>query len=584
MKEEKILKGIAISEGIAIGVVFFLQVEERKIPEFSIASHEVDREIARYRNALFSSREDLKQIKNHLEEDSLGDSQAIIDSHICMLDDPLLTEQTEARIRCRLQNPESVFQSVINDYGQRFSKKTDPFFQERLVDVKDLAQRVLSHLCPSKGKSLLQVPFNSVVFAKELIPSQIAPASASRVSAFVTASRGGHSHAALIARAKGIPYVGGIDIEPWINASIHCVIVDGQSGEVILNPTPQTVETYRLRKTRAKISFHRLQKESAYDVETRDGYPVSVYANIGHPDEWEQAKESHPKGIGLFRSEYLFLQRRQLASSEEEQYEVYSGLARSMQGLPVVIRVFDIGGDKTPQWMVEEEANPVLGCRGIRFLLRHPELLKTQIRAILRAAVHGDIRILLPLISDRVEVDAFKRYRDEVIASLSQEGISYKALVPLGCMIELPSAVLLCDILAKQCDFLSIGTNDLVQYTLGIDRDHPAMSALCTPAHPSIIRMIKMVALQAGKEGKPLTICGEMASNPVFVPLLIGLGVNQISCSPRYIPLVKQAVRSVTLLSAYELADKVQTLDTSEAVMQALVEFENREAGYTQGT
>ena len=575
-REEKILKGTAISEGIAIGVVFFLQPEEKKIPEFSITSNQVDGEIARYRDALFSSREDLKQLKGHLAEESSSDAEAIIDSHIYMLDDPLITEHMEEKIRQSLQNPEAVFQSVIHDYGKRFSQRTDPFFQDRLVDVMDLAQRVLGHLCPSKGTSLSQVPFNSAVFAKELIPSQIAAAQSSRICAFVTKSSGGHSHGALIARAKGIPYVGGIDIDCWQESSIRCVIVDGQAGEVIINPTSQTIEKYKQRKTRLKASYHLLQKESEYDVETIDGYPVSIYANIGHPDEWESAKETHPEGIGLFRSEYLFLQRRHLASSEEEQYEVYSTLVRSMQGLPCVIRVFDIGGDKTPQWMVEEEANPVFGCRGIRFLLHHPELFKTQLRAILRAAVHGDLRILLPLISDRHEIDAVKRYKEEVAQSLSREGIPHKKEIPLGCMIELPSAVLLCDILAKQCDFLSIGTNDLVQYTLGVDRNHPSMSDACYPAHPSVIRMIKMVAIQSQREAKSVTICGEIASNPLFIPLLIGLGVSQFSCSPRYIPLVKRAVRNVTFLSAFELAEKVLTLDATEAVMQALTEFENK--------
>lgn len=576
-QEEILIRGFPVSEGIAIGVPFFLQPVEEEIPEFLITLREVDDEIARYRSALFSSREDLTLLRNNLATEASDTAATIIDSHISMLDDPLMTVHMEEKIRQMLQNPESVFHSVITDYEKRFSQTTNPFFQERLVDVMDLAKRVLGHLRPSKGSSLFNVPFNSVVFAKELIPSHTASAEQCRVSAFVTQSGGGHSHAALIARAKGIPYVACIDVNILQNIPSRSVIVDGQTGDVIFNPKPSTLEKYKQRKTRLKTSLQLLQQELQYDAETVDGCSIEVYANIGNISDLENIRLLGAEGVGLFRTEYLFFQHRQLISSEEDQYHAYVKLIRSVGDMPIVIRVFDVGGDKNPDLFAEgeREPNPVLGCRGIRFLLRHREIFRIQLRAILRAAVHGDVRILLPLISDVSELEASRSLIHEIALSFLAEGIPFKANIPVGCMIEVPSAVLICDALAERSDFLSIGTNDLVQYTLGIDRSNPAMSDFCYPAHPSVLRMIKMVNTEAKRHGKSVTICGEIASNPLFVPLLLGLGVDQLSCSPRYIPIVKRAIRQTSLLSAYELAGRVLRLNSTMEVSQALLEAYN---------
>lgn len=557
-REEIIIRGIAVSEGIAIGVPFFLQSAGPEVPEFPITAKEVDTEIDRYRSALFSSRKDLAQLRDNLAKETSESAATIIDSHISMLDDPLITVDMEEKIRQTLQNSESVFQSVLTDYQKRFSRTTNPFFQERLVDVMDLANRVLGHLCPTKGSSLAGVPFNSIVFVKELIPSHIAAAEQSRVSAFVTHAGGGNSHAALIARAKGIPYVASVDVASFENLSARLCIVDGQTGDVIFNPTPATLEKYRQSRTRLKTSLQLLQKELEYDTETIDGCAIQVFANVGDLSELDNLEQLGAEGVGLLRTEYLFFQNPQLMTSEEEQYQTYVKLIQSARDMPIVFRVFDIGGDKNLDLGAphEPEPNPVLGCRGIRFLLRHPELFKLQLRAILRAALFGDVRILLPLISDLNELEAARALIREVEQTLAAEGIPFRGHLPVGCMIEVPSAVLICDALAARCDFLSIGTNDLVQYTLGIDRSNPAMSDACYPAHPSVLRMIKMVVTEARRHGKPVTVCGEIASNKLFVPLLLGLGVDRLSCSPRYIPVVKKAIRQTSLLAAYELAQR----------------------------
>lgn len=304
--EELLIRGFPVSDGIAIGTAFFLNPIEADIPAFPITMKEVDTEIERYRNALFSSREDLHQLRKNLAQEASKDAATIIETHIQMLDDPLMTEHMEDKIRQTLQNSEFVFQSVITDYEKRFSRTTNPYFQERLIDVMDLAHRVLGHLCPSQGNSLLEVPFNSIVFAKELIPSHTACAESSRVSAFVTHCGGGNSHAALIVRAKGIPYVTGVDVSAFQDIPTRCVIVDGHSGDVIFNPTFKTLEKYRQAKTRLKTSFQLLQKELQYDAETVDGCLIQVFANIGNISDLDNIQQYGPEGIGLFRTEYLF--------------------------------------------------------------------------------------------------------------------------------------------------------------------------------------------------------------------------------------------------------------------------------------
>lgn len=576
--EEILIRGFPVSEGIAIGVPFFLHPAAQEVPEFSIPLKEVDEEIERYRTALFSSRQDLQLLRGNLAQETSEDARAVIETHIQMLNDPLMTGDMEDKIRQKLQNSESVFHSVMTDYEKRFSQNTNAFFKERLADVMDLANRVLGYLCPTRGHSLLNVPFNSIVFSKELIPFYMVSKESSRVSAFVTQSGGGNSHTALIARAKGIPYVTCVDVGALEEIRTRYVIVDGKSGEVIFNPRGETVREYQQRKTRLKTSFQILQRELQYETETTDGCAIKVFANIGDIEDLENIEQFKPEGIGLFRTEYLFFQHRHLISSEEGQYEAYVKLIQAAGRMPVVIRVFDVGGDKNPELFLEEEKepNPVLGCRGIRFLLRHPEIFKTQLRAIVRAAVHGDVRILLPLISDISELQASKELLAEVCRALLLEGIPYQPNIAVGCMVEVPSAVFICDVLAKESDFLSIGTNDLVQYTLGMDRSNPAMSDFCYPAHPSILRMIKMVNTEGRRRGKSVTICGEIASNPLFVPLLLGLGVDRLSCAPYRIPSVVRVIRETSLLGAYRLAERILLLNSANEVAKALMEAQGR--------
>jgi phosphotransferase system enzyme I (PtsI) len=529
----------------------------------------LETEVLRYQTALEQAREDLLFLKFSLQKEGSQEAFEIIESHMQMLQDPLLTTQVEEDIRRLQKNAEFVFIQMIRDYEKKFSRIKDPFFQQRIVDVLDLSKRILGHLFEKNKVSFSEIPTGSIVFVKELIPSYTAAMQTSRVSAFVTQHGGGSSHAALIARARGIPYISNVDLSLIEQSLGSNVIIDGRYGEIIFNPEHTTLEKYKEMRTRFKTTYKLLQQDLHPITETVDGYPVHIYANAGSFTDLEEMHSYKPEGIGLFRSEYLFLEKNTVFLSEEEQMQAYLEVMNRLQGLPLVMRVFDIGGDKNPDMFLEQEKeqNPVLGCRGIRFLLRHPTIFRTQLRAIMRASVGKDVKILLPLVSDVQEIRKAKKLIEE-----TRQELGIVQTFSIGCMIEVPSIALLCDIVAKEVDFISIGTNDLIQYTLGMDRSGPVICDFFYPAHPSIIRFIKMIVVEAKKHNKPVTVCGEIASNPIFIPLLLGLGVSEFSCSPRYIPLVKRAVRRSALLETFKLAQKVLQMSTPQEVEETLME------------
>ncbi len=567
------LKGAPVSEGIAIGISHFhAPLEQEDVPEFPIKHSEVDQEIYRYRRALSSSREDLRRLQAHLAKEGSTEVLSIIGSHIQMLEDPLM-KNVEGKIREMLKNAETVFQTVINDYEQSFSHIPDSFFHQRIIDVKDLSQRVMRHLRPRTRPFLDGIPASAVLFTRELIPSDTAALEASKVCAVVTQGGGGTSHTALIARAKGIPYVANISLENLKEHQGKQVIVDGETGEIIINPSPESLQRYREKqKEKARLQHH-LEGDRKLTAETIDGYPVKIYANAASLSDFDLVHHYEASGVGLFRSEYLFLQERTLFFDEQAQYDAYVAMLHKAKDLSVVFRVMDLGGDKYPAFFPDllHEPNPVLGCRGIRFLMRYPDIFKIQLRAILRASIEGNVRLLLPLISDIHELRDAKQVIEEVKQQLKAEGAPIADHIPLGCMLEVPSAVLVCDALASECDFLAIGTNDLIQYTLGIDRSNPAMSDFYYPTHPGVIRMIKMIVIEAKRQNKPVTICGEIAANPLFIPLLLGLGIQKFSCTPRFIPLLKRSIRKYTILEAQKIADEVLQFKTSSDIAHYLL-------------
>lgn len=570
--EEKILQGLAISKGIAIGNVYFCPSKDDSVPEFFVPQHDLEKEIIRYRQALIKSRQDLIQLRNILKLEGTPEIVSIIESHLEMLKDPFMTTEMEENIRKQCRNTESVVKIVVAKYRDRFQSLSDDFFKERVYDIIDVSRRILGHLYPAEKHRISDIPLNSIVVSAELVPTDIAEASTFFASAFVTASGGMNSHAAIIARAKGIPYIAGIDIQMIKDSEAHKVIVDGEKGVVILNPTKETLKSYKSKQA-GKLTYHqKLEAESHQKAETIDGYRINIFANVENIPDVDLSKKHNAAGVGLFRSEYLFLTRKTFPS-EEEQFETYKQIVSRLPNRPVVIRVFDIGGDKMHEFLSEvktnesfypyQEPNPVLGCRAIRYLLRNTVLFKHQVRAILRASVYGNVHILIPMVSDLSELRAVKKIVQETAKELRDEGIDVTEKIPIGCMIEVPSIALMADIFFEEADFLSIGTNDLIQYLLAADRSNPNFNTLSADIHLSLLRIIKMVIKAGEGHDKPLILCGEMAANPKLLYLLIGLGIRQFSVAARHIPLIKHIVRKFSLESAEHLAEKAtQIIET----------------------
>ena len=568
------LKGVSISDGIAIGNLFMLEgIEHQNIPRFSISNREVDYEIQRYRKAISSSKEDLFRLQDSLAQEDSIEGITIVDTHIQMLQDPYMTTMMEDRIRQMLYNTESVFEGAMLDYEKQFERVDDAFFRQRLTDVRDLSSRILKHLSPHFRPSFQTLPADSIIVARELGLSDTAEAPKSKVKAFISQLVSHTSHSAMIARSKRIPCVGSIDMSIFSSFQNKKVIVDGGAGIVIINPSEQTLKKYALKieeSNQAKISIS--QDNTAKSI-TKDGYKIGVMANIEHIEDVRLFRDHKADGVGLFRSEYLFFDESVQDFSEESQYTAYRKLFEKTKNFPIYFRVFDMGADKQFFKGMPKETNPALGCRSIRFLLRHRDFFKVQLRAVLRAAVNANLYLLLPLITDVSELCEVKRFIDVVINDLLATGYRIKQNVPIGSMIEVPSAVMMSDYIAKECDFLSIGTNDLIQYTLAVDRSEPSIADIYQPSHPSIIRMLSITAKNAELNGTPISICGEMASNPLFTALLLGLGIHQFSCAPSYIPAIKQTISQIDMKSAEEMASKVLKMSTSHEVHQFLTDY-----------
>lgn len=569
--EELILKGAPISGGIAIGKLFFLEAfKEEIVPEFSIPSTEVEKEIGRYRRAVHSSREDLHDLQRFLAKEGSTEAVSIIDTHIQMLEDPFMTTFMEKKIRQRMKNTETVFRSVMNDYEKEFSKVKDSFFKQRLLDVKDLSQRILRNLHPRKTLQTGEIPENSIIFTKELVPSSTAEASKGQVKGFITEIGGTTSHAALIARSKGIPYVANVSIDTLYPHKGLPVVIDGKTGNVIVNPSGSTLEKYE-KKLEEDLKRKKADPDEGTEgTKTADGVKVDLLANIENLSDLDFLIPYNAEGIGLFRSEFLFFGKELQNFAEEDQFILYQKVMNKARGMPVIFRTFDVGGDKGNVNQYDPEPNPALGCRGIRFLLRNREIFAHQLRALLRVSPDGDLRILLPMISDVTELLQAKELIQEAALELRAEGHEIVDEIPIGCMIEVPSAVMVCDQIARECDFLSIGTNDLVQYTLAADRATQEVYPFYKQSHPSILRMIKRVIEEGNKENIPISLCGEMASDPLMAPLLIGLGVRKLSCAARFIPKLRKMVTSLTLPQVEKITEEMLRLESAEAIETAL--------------
>ena len=580
--EEVVLRGSPISKGIGIGVpVYFSNIETQSKLDF-IALHEVEEEIARYRKALDLSRKDLMHLQKMSSLKGSNEIAAILATHLEMMQDPLIEVEIEEKIRSTKQNTESIFHHLIEEYKVRFSAIDDSYFQERIKDIIDISQRILGHLRPLVKRSVVDLPANCVILAQELVPSETIEADRTHVSAFVTETGGLTSHAAIVARAKGIPYIANVDVGLIKSLAPSSLIIDGGQGIIIVNPRVQTLLKYQKLKKEQMLEHNNLKKSLHLKAETVDGYEVRIFANLENPKDIDQIIRNGASGVGLFRSEYLCLSKKGFPS-EDEQFETYKKLMKALKGKPLVVRIYDLGGDKKIDSSADsgdlalfpsigQELNPALGCRAIRFLLKHPEVMHSQLRAILRASRFGEIHILIPMVSDLSELRIVKKKIQQLQAVLRLEGHKIAKYVPVGCMIEVPSSALMCDAIAEESDFISIGTNDLVQYTLAADRANPHTSDLYYSAHPGVLRLIKQVVTHAKAVKKPVILCGEMAIDPCMIPVLIGLGISEFSVSARHIPLVKSIVRRCKLLVSCKIAEKAVKFGSSYELKDFLME------------
>lgn len=564
------LKGLPICRGIAIGKPFFFQVRDDQIPNYPIEKEQIVNELCRYRQALAKTREDIERLKTRLENEESLEVIEILDAELQIIQDPLIVEAIEENILKQGRNVEIIFHEMISEYQKRFELIQDPNFRERFKDIQDIARRIMSYLLEDVPLSLSDLPENSIVFAKELTTTDIAEVNPKSVVAFVTHLGGTTSHAAIVAKARGIPYITSVQYESIENLSDAEIILDGRVGDIFIHPDKETLVTYKLLKKQLDLHHEKLNRIQNLPSETYDGYMMRLSANIETSNEVEMLHRFGGSGVGLFRSEYAFLSDKSFPS-EDEQYLLYTKIVQRMQGLPIVIRTFDVGGDKVlANQLLATENNPYLGCRAIRFLLKESEVFKIQLSAILRAASDGDVSIMFPMISGLQELLEAKKVVDEVRGDLINRNYKIPASIRIGCMIEVPSAAIISDLLAKECDFLSIGTNDLIQYALAVDRGNHLLSNLYTPTHPSVIRLIKLIVDQANYQGIPVTICGEIAADPRFTPLLLGLGVHELSVAARYIPIVKNAIRSTSIIRAKKLAEKALSLSSAEEIQKLL--------------
>lgn len=550
------MRGVAASPGICRGRVVVLGQEPVEWVRQVVSEGEVAGEIERLEAALVQTRLEVQELQQRVAQ-ALGTKDAgIFEVHLLILEDPVLLNESSRRIREERINADAAFGEVSRQYVEMLGTVDDAFFRERAADIRDVTQRVTNHLA---GRARRDVPpaleEPAIIVSHDLNPSTTAQLDRTKVLGFVTDVGSRTSHTAILARSLGIPAVVGLhDITRQVTTGQQ-LLLDGHTGSVYLNPSDQTLFEYG-QLARRRVQFEeRLREIRDQPAVTLDGGRVVLSANLELAEDSDSVHEAGAEGVGLFRTEYLFLQGSEIPD-EEAQYRAYRKVAEAVRPDTAIIRTLDIGGDKFIEHLeMPKEVNPFLGWRAIRFCLQRPDLFRTQLRAILRASAHGNIKLMYPMISGVEELQQANALLDESREELRREGVAFDESMEVGAMIEIPSAVLVADRLAGLVKFFSIGTNDLIQYSLAIDRLNDRIAHLYEPTHPAVLRLIRMTVEAAHRNGLWVGVCGEMAGDPVFVPLLLGLGVDELSAAPASVPRIKHLVRRCRLAEARELAE-----------------------------
>jgi phosphotransferase system enzyme I (PtsI) len=562
--------GIAASPGIGVGPVFRFEREDLQVRDTAVAADRIEDEVRRFHEALDRSREDLTQIRDGIAHELGKDEAAIYEAHLMILDDPDLRQSVESGVRSQKKNAAWVFRNYMSGVVTQFDRMKNEYLKQRRDDLIDVARRVLRHMLGEGSRALPMLDRPSVLVAHDLGPSEVALLDRRRVLGVVTEVGGRTSHGAIVARGRGIPaVVSARGIMPEIQSG-DLAAVDGYIGCVEIRPDPETARFYATRREALEQESSALEAMRTEPAATLDGRRVELSANIELPEDVDQVLEAGSDGIGLFRTEFFYLGRLELPG-EEEQYQAYRQVAEKMAPRPVIFRTMDLGGDKVASYLgATHESNPFLGYRGIRLALHHPEMFRTQIRAIYRASAHGRVRMMFPMVTTLEEFRRARALCDEVRGELAQSGIPHDAALEIGLMIETPSAVWLSDHLAREAQFMSIGSNDLIQYTLAMDRDNERLAQLYEPLEPSVLRGIQHVIQSGQAAGRWVGICGEMAGDPRTAVLLVGLGIDELSMSCFDLPRVKAAIRSLKVEVAREIALEAVRLPSAAAVKELL--------------
>ncbi len=564
-----ITKGTIASPGIRMGKAYIYHGDNIPVPKYQIGEKDVESEIQRLHNAMETTKKEILEIQKQIASGLSKDMADIFISHIMVLEDPQMDERARRIIVEEKRNAEWVINDISLELINSLSKIEDEYLRERIIDISDINKRVLSNLQKRETSSLTDIDEEAVVFSPDLTPSETALMNKERILAFVTDRGGRTSHTAIMARALEIPAIVGTMNATSLVKHGDTVIVDAVHGQIIINPDENEIAEFRQYEKDFREMEIELAKLTNLPAQTIDGEEIFIYGNIEIPEEMRIIKEHGAQGIGLFRSEFLFMDRS--LPDEERQFSEYRKVVEYFNPLPVVIRTIDVGGDKVYAYTKPyKERNPFLGCRAIRFSLENEDLFRIQLRAILRASAMGNVRLMFPMVTTVEEFLRAKGITTEIMGELDAEGIPYDRNIKIGLMVEVPSAVINADVLGKYADFFSIGTNDLVQYLLAVDRISEKIAYLYNPLDLSVLRFLKLIVATSNRLSIPLSICGEIAGEPQYTMLLLGLGFKHLSMSPGYIFQVKKIIRSVSIKECEDMVNSILCLDKVEDIENAV--------------